>query len=1453
MPSGPDAQPIRILHLSDFHFSERKAWDADPVMGQLAEHIGQEVAGGMVPDLVAITGDLAFSGRAVEYERAGRWLEYKLWPVLGGLAKDRLLLVPGNHDVNRSAIKRGALALHGDFLDGADQQAIAEVLQDPEERAPLLRRHTDYLAFRNAWYGADLAVPWWQRSLAIRGHRLHLVGFDSAWLAAGSQDYGRLLLSRYQLHRLLFPGGEEPALRIALLHHPWSYLAEFDGSEAEALIHLKCDLVLRGHLHRPRSERILPPDPDRACLELAAGCVYEDGQYPNAYHWIELWPGDKARVHFRTWQHQQWIPDRNVPGTTNAEAVFRLAPESPEPAPAEPPSFAPPRFQTPAEDAAQPFHVFLSHNSRDKPQVGELARRLKTRGLRVWLDEEQLPPGVPWQPLLEQGMEDCRSGAVLVGNDGFGPWEDEETQALLRLAVSRGQPVIPVLLPGAPLEPRLPMFLSNRTWVDLRGGYGEEGIARLVWGITGQRPRPGEGPVTAGEIRDYRAWAEARYQGVELIGVGGGALSLDFDQVYIPLAIARRDPLAEGEFDKRGHSRQALVQQAALEEIGVADIFTRAPQGQPHGAVFGIPGCGKTTVLLKLLHLCLRQDPKELGLAEQTLPLFLPLAQLDRQAMLRDQPLGPILGQGLDLLAGPGLPKGLGERLWERGRLLLLLDGLDEVADEGERAQVAAYLVKALTSAGGHGIRALVACRIDSYGGAVRLPGFLPLDVQPLDDPRIERFVDAWLGEAHRVRGTGPKLARLDAERQTGQLVSALKGKEYASQQLKTLVSNPLMLTLLCLVVLKGGRLPHNRGEFYRRCLDALLTTWGQGQGRRPCPLPEDGLVLAVLRPLARKLHSERRKYDLAPAQFIALADRVLKPRGLQDRSAPLLEWLHKEAGVLSEYAPRRYGFMHLGFQEYLCAESFEAADTAWLDSLLDQLADVTGLDWWREVILLLASLPDSAPFAKLVAPLLAPGAARKDLLRACLVESPALDLSPFLAVLDGAPGPAIQALVLELLAGRTDPELLERARTLAESADSRVAQLAQRLLQRQIPAAAEGGWDLLLLHTPEDQTAAARLGGELRSAGLRPWLAAERLAEGRTWQDTRVLQELLKLALPVLVLAQAGRPWEDQETLDALQLFAERKISLLGTGQAAGAPTSLLPPSAWLADDRRLPEVLAARLADRPRAQIRSRGELRPLESVVTGPRPGEPYTEPHTGLRLLWIPGGSFAMGSDQISEDETPIHRVRISPFRLAETPVTNRQYALFLEATSHEEPAYWRDRRFSDPEQPVVGVSWDDAQTFCAWLAKHSGLAVTLPSEAQWELAARGEDGRTYPWGSQPPTPELACFDQDWGKGKPNPVGNHPAGRGPFGTLDQAGNVWEWCLDVWDETAYRKRAGAEPLDPVATTGDRERRVLRGGGWLNPAGGLRASLRFGLPAGLRRDLIGFRVAVAPASLGS
>ena len=133
------------------------------------------------------------------------------------------------------------------------------------------------------------------------------------------------------------------------------------------------------------------------------------------------------------------------------------------------------------------FDVFLSHNSKDKAVVRELRDQLAAHGLSVWYDEDELRPGIPWQQLLEDGIRNSQSVVVIVGHDGMGPWEDEEMRAALTLAVKDKRAVIPVLLPGS-AQPELPLFLRNRTWVDLGAGIADEAnISRLIWGITGKK------------------------------------------------------------------------------------------------------------------------------------------------------------------------------------------------------------------------------------------------------------------------------------------------------------------------------------------------------------------------------------------------------------------------------------------------------------------------------------------------------------------------------------------------------------------------------------------------------------------------------------------------------------------------------------------------------------------------------------------------------------------------------------------------------------------------------------------------------------------------------------------------------------------------------------------------------------------------------------------------------
>lgn len=232
--------------------------------------------------------------------------------------------------------------------------------------------------------------------------------------------------------------------------------------------------------------------------------------------------------------------------------------------------------------------------------------------------------------------------------------------------------------------------------------------------------------------------------------------------------------------------------------------------------------------------------------------------------------------------------------------------------------------------------------------------------------------------------------------------------------------------------------------------------------------------------------------------------------------------------------------------------------------------------------------------------------------------------------------------------------------------------------------------------------------------------------------------------------------------------------------------------------------------------------------------PLPGEKRLNEKDGTVLLYVPGGDLTLGADGVHPWSRPVHRVRITPFWIGRLLVTNQQYARFLEENTRvPRPAFWDDQRFNRPEHPVVGVSWDDAQAYCRW------AGLNLPTEAEWEIAARGHDLRPYPWGKEPPTPRHANFDSK--TGGTTPVGAFPAGIGPYGALDQAGNVWEWCADPWASDAYELREQGE-WNPIAK-GDTAVRALRGGSWINPAQDLHTAYRGRGTAKLRRNHQGFR----------
>jgi formylglycine-generating enzyme required for sulfatase activity len=244
------------------------------------------------------------------------------------------------------------------------------------------------------------------------------------------------------------------------------------------------------------------------------------------------------------------------------------------------------------------------------------------------------------------------------------------------------------------------------------------------------------------------------------------------------------------------------------------------------------------------------------------------------------------------------------------------------------------------------------------------------------------------------------------------------------------------------------------------------------------------------------------------------------------------------------------------------------------------------------------------------------------------------------------------------------------------------------------------------------------------------------------------------------------------------------------------------------------LEKVLGVSEPAPPTPKVRSREKAAPAR------QPFEP--------EMVLISAGDFLMGSDpsvdkDAYDDEQPQHTLHLPDYYLAKTPVTNAQYAAFVQATGHRQPQHWKAlfRKGGKPpkgeeDHPVVYVSWHDAVAYCNWLSEVTGRPYRLPSEAEWEKGARGSDGRIWPWGNQ--WDAERCNSEEGGPEDTTPVGAYPEGASPYGLLDMAGNVWEWTRSLWGEGG-EEPSFKYPYDPDDGREDLEAegdRVLRGGLW-------------------------------------
>jgi len=544
---------------------------------------------------------------------------------------------------------------------------------------------------------------------------------------------------------------------------------------------------------------------------------------------------------------------------------------------------------------------------------------------------------------------------------------------------------------------------------DLFEGHLRDRISELLQeaGKLDPAHRSDRAPNTGVDPAELSRYLQAAVAQCETLPIAGfktkARVAIRLDELYVPLrAMVDNRFSGDSRFADAQDAEERLLGRGAP-EIPLSEAFTAALERKRRGLVIlGDPGSGKTTQLKRLLLACFREGPESLGLPAETVPVFLPLRDL-RQ-----------LDQGVDAfietsLANPHLAmdSGFGKRLLDRGQLLLLFDGLDEVSDPDQRAKVSRWIEAVARNR--PTCFPVVTCRFAGYSDDARLGGesFLEMHVRPLTPDESGNFIRNWYRAVKASQNSGPA-SQAEAEAEAARLIARLREPDYRSTRMAEMTRNPLLLANLCLVHYdRKGELPKGRHELYDECIEVLLELWRRdhkGMGSRvTARIGKD-----VLGPVALWLHGEENRNRASLSELRPVLDPALAAAGWQGDAKDFLTAVRDESGLLTGWSGDRYGFMHLGFQEYLAARELRRrihreALAGEAPAALTGLARHYGESWWQEVILLLLAESDPAPlFAPFMREVLRQPrfAEERQLLELILEEAAYVSPKPFVEVL---------------------------------------------------------------------------------------------------------------------------------------------------------------------------------------------------------------------------------------------------------------------------------------------------------------------------------------------------------------------------------------------------------------------------------------------------------------------
>ncbi|PDV97990.1 SUMF1/EgtB/PvdO family nonheme iron enzyme [Candidatus Chloroploca asiatica] len=858
----------------------------------------------------------------------------------------------------------------------------------------------------------------------------------------------------------------------------------------------------------------------------------------------------------------------------------------------------------------------------------------------------------------------------------------------------------------------------------------------------------------------------------------------------------------------------------------------------------GDPGSGKTTLLRHIAVVCAqeilrspgRQRLRDVyGWPSRPFPIYIPLRVL-RDAVALQRPLLEQYAETLRDVALLGdvvrdLPTDFFQRKAQRGGCMILLDAFDELRDADARQRLG-QLVAALPPGPDHRRnRIVVTSRIFGYEGQLRHRKFIHRLVDQLTPPQQQQFIRtryrafAQLGISASGEAT---LATWDPEVRSRRLIERLT----EDGGIQKLVRNPFLLSLIISIHLKSPReLPRQRHTLYEKALQMLVEEWERLKDSEmdlePTTQDADLELQQKLRLLYQLAWVMYERTLTAPddgshtvitsadaEEVLALALRDISPATAGRTGAALESFCRSEAkrwlrnlgqrgGVLQELgnvhgtSEVQLQFAHQTFQEYLASQAVRDGSPE-MQRLRDtRIRERWNDDRWREVLLLYsATMPDATP---IVRHLLAQGKQEADLLAGAVLAEQTQRLDPEARV-----------------------EILNRLHHLFMSASA-----------GSLPVQLE---------------------------------ALNTLAEAGIDASTDLLKDAVRKA-----------PHQD------VRVRAIERLARMEHNHPARAP---LPPD--------LQDLMLELL------QTEHAPDLR-LAAGFALARQDPRYAGDGLRPKLIHIPAGPFLMGSSKEDREaerfEQPQHQIELPDYWIAQHPVTNAQWQCFIDAGGYRTRRYWsragwrwlrcgwepagaystpqlialvllgsffdplvglllRRQPFSQPHpeswngpnwnganQPVTGISFYEAEAYCRWLQEATGHPFRLPTEAEWEKAARGPDGRRYPWGNA--WADGLCNSSEARLNKPSPVGSYPQGTSVYVAHDMAGNVWQWCATRWKSTYPGRKPDLNDrlLDLIAWWANAF--VVRGGAYWNNAQNVRASYRYNISPRLRYGYIGLRVA--------